>query len=1065
MTAREHSPLGHRPLPGHSWAMLGLLAALPLIAADAPPTPLTITRPTRSDRVSFQREVLPMLQANCLPCHNQTRAKAGLILEAPETMLKGGDSGPALVPGKPADSPLLQAAAHQLEDGAMPPVDNKVNARDLTAEELGLLSLWIEQGAQSEAAEATALNWQTISTNWVSSFAVALTDDGKSVAVARANRIHLYDVKNGRPAVRLIDPKLDGSSQRDLVSALAFSPDGEVLAAAGFREVRLWQRQPVAVQPAWPAGAGINWLAAAFSPDRSQLATLSVDGRLEIREIKDGRIVNSWPIQAAPQAQLVWTPDGHWIATAGTNQTVSVVSIEGKGEPLTQALAANVTALAWFDQGRQLATVVAGTNTIQTWRRPETTLAATGLEPSGERTGHAAAITALAPEAGAGGSFVSAGTDGVVRRWFADPATPPQEIRVEGPVIHLAPAGPGARFMGTLAGGGVTLIEFGETAKASGSFGGDPRLADTLAVVEHELALSRLELARAGTLIGEAETATKSGDEALAKAREKREGHVKALAEKEKELTQQREVETAATKERDELGAELKRIADATQAADKTLEDARATSKSAAEQEGAALVAASLAERLKADLERVRAGLPESDSTEAAAKTRDAFAAATSESAARNAKGTEARAVADRSREELAARAFAAGQRKAEADRAQADLPPRKKLAEERLAAAQKAIPGLNTQLEKARITLDGSAQDFALAEKSVTRATAALAEAKAADEAAKKRIAVAEAQVKELQPEQARVAAVPPAVVAATPAGMAVLTVSASGLASRWELASGVASTTFALADQGPLAVAGIGDHEFIAVLSNAVVRVDTTRAWTLQRTIGSAEATAVSGPFVDRVNALAFSPDGQLLATGGGDPSRAGELKIWGVTNGELVRDLGGIHSDCVMSVAFSPRGEWLITGGADRFARITPVVGDGPRINLEGHTHHVLGVAWQADGSTVATAGADGVVKLWNPKTGERRKNVEDFGKEVTGLRSVGITNQFVAVSGSGQGRVFRSDGEKVRELAATPAFLQAMSATRSGNLVAGAGDDGVLRIWDVATGEQRLSLPPE
>ena len=495
------------------------------------------------------------------------------------------------------------------------------------------------------------------------------------------------------------------------------------------------------------------------------------------------------------------------------------------------------------------------------------------------------------------------------------------------------------------------------------------------------------------------------------------------------------------------------------------MEDARATSKSAAEQEGAALVAASLAERLKADLERVRAGLPESDSTEAAAKTRDAFAAATSESAARNAKGTEARAGAERSREELAARAFAAGQRKAEADRAQADLPPRKKLAEERLAAAQKAIPGLNTQLEKARITLDGSAQDFALAEKSVTRATAELAEAKAADEAAKKRIAVAEAQVKELQPEQARVAAVPPAVVAATPAGMAVLTVSASGLASRWEFASGVASTTFALADQGPLAVAGIGDHEFIAVLSNAVVRVDTTRAWTLQRTIGSAEATAVSGPFVDRVNALAFSPDGQLLATGGGDPSRAGELKIWGVTNGELVRDLGGIHSDCVMSVAFSPRGEWLITGGADRFARITPVVGDGPRINLEGHTHHVLGVAWQADGSTVATAGADGVVKLWNPKTGERRKNVEDFGKEVTGLRSVGITNQFVAVSGSGQGRVFRSDGEKVRELAATPAFLQAMSATRSGNLVAGAGDDGVLRIWDVATGEQRLSLPPE
>jgi len=131
----------------------------------------------------------------------------------------------------------------------------------------------------------------------------------------------------------------------------------------------------------------------------------------------------------------------------------------------------------------------------------------------------------------------------------------------------------------------------------------------------------------------------------------------------------------------------------------------------------------------------------------------------------------------------------------------------------------------------------------------------------------------------------------------------------------------------------------------------------------------------------------------------------------------------------------------------------------------VNLEGHTQHVLDVAWLPDGSTVATAGAEGIVKLWNPKTGERRKNVEGFGKEVTGLKPVGATNQFVAVSGTGQGRVFRADGEKVRDLAAVPAFLQTLAVTRNGSLIAGAGDDGTLYLWDMETEKKRLSLPPK
>ena len=213
------------------------------------------------------------------------------------------------------------------------------------------------------------------------------------------------------------------------------------------------------------------------------------------------------------------------------------------------------------------------------------------------------------------------------------------------------------------------------------------------------------------------------------------------------------------------------------------------------------------------------------------------------------------------------------------------------------------------------------------------------------------------------------------------------------------------------------------------------------------------------------DRVNALAFSPDGTLLATGGGEPSRSGEIKIWNTSDGSPSRDLGSVHSDCVLALAFSPRGDRLASGGADRFARITDVASGKLLRSFEGHTHHVMGVAWLAHGGVLATAGAEGAVKIWNPFTGDRLKNVDGFGKEVTGLRAVGLHPQFVAVAGSGQGRIVRDNGEKIRDLPGAPSFYQAVDTSADGTWAAVAADDGTLRIWDLDSGKERLALPPK
>src|SRR3954453_18830709 len=105
------------------------LAAPSTMAEDA--KPIAIAKPSRTDKVDFEKEILPLFNASCLACHNKTKPKGGLVLETPADIRKGGDGGAAVVPGKPAESHLLKAAAHSGGDdfAPMPPPGNKANAK------------------------------------------------------------------------------------------------------------------------------------------------------------------------------------------------------------------------------------------------------------------------------------------------------------------------------------------------------------------------------------------------------------------------------------------------------------------------------------------------------------------------------------------------------------------------------------------------------------------------------------------------------------------------------------------------------------------------------------------------------------------------------------------------------------------------------------------------------------------------------------------------------------------------------------------------------------------------
>lgn len=93
--------------------------------------------------VDFVRDVRPIFQSRCYECHGEKKQKSGLRLDLKSAALRGGDKhGPDIVPGKPADSPLIHFVTTQDEDEIMPPKGDR-----LTDSELKTLAAWIEQGA------------------------------------------------------------------------------------------------------------------------------------------------------------------------------------------------------------------------------------------------------------------------------------------------------------------------------------------------------------------------------------------------------------------------------------------------------------------------------------------------------------------------------------------------------------------------------------------------------------------------------------------------------------------------------------------------------------------------------------------------------------------------------------------------------------------------------------------------------------------------------------------------------------------------------------------------------
>lgn len=114
------------------------------LAARAPQDPLP---PPAARQVDFAGDVAPILRTACVRCHARGKDRGGFRFDTRELLLRGGDTGPAVVPGRSADSLLIALVAGHDPDMVMPQKGSR-----LTAEQIGVLRAWIDQGAQWPAA-------------------------------------------------------------------------------------------------------------------------------------------------------------------------------------------------------------------------------------------------------------------------------------------------------------------------------------------------------------------------------------------------------------------------------------------------------------------------------------------------------------------------------------------------------------------------------------------------------------------------------------------------------------------------------------------------------------------------------------------------------------------------------------------------------------------------------------------------------------------------------------------------------------------------------------------------
>lgn len=313
-----------------------LLSAL-ACAALLPAVGLAADPPKAAGPVSYHKDIRPLLQQHCQGCHQPAKAQGGYVMTSYDAMLKAGDGGkPGVTPGKPEASFLLDEIRVVKDKAEMPK-----GGTPLKPEQYALFERWIKEGAKDDtpaSAKTKPIDEKhpPVYQSPPVITGLAFSPDGELLAVTGYHEVLLYSADGERLVARLV-----GLSER--VQSIAFSPDGKQLAVAGgdpgrFGEIQIWdvakRKLVLPLTVTFDTVYGVSW-----APDASKVAFGCADNTVRAIDPLTGKQVLQMGTHSDWVLGTVFSRDGLHLASVSRDMSTKLTEVQ------TERFIDNVTSI------------------------------------------------------------------------------------------------------------------------------------------------------------------------------------------------------------------------------------------------------------------------------------------------------------------------------------------------------------------------------------------------------------------------------------------------------------------------------------------------------------------------------------------------------------------------------------------------------------------------------------------------------------------------------------------------------------------------------------------------
>ena len=191
-----------------------------------------------------------------------------------------------------------------------------------------------------------------------------------------------------------------------------------------------------------------------------------------------------------------------------------------------------------------------------------------------------------------------------------------------------------------------------------------------------------------------------------------------------------------------------------------------------------------------------------------------------------------------------------------------------------------------------------------------------------------------------------------------------------------------------------------------------------------------------------------VVFSPDGQMIASGGSD----GTIRLWDTQGNTIAPPLKG-HSAAVRAVVFDPNGQMILSGSEDGTLRLWDTQGSSIGKPFKGHKSWVNSVAFSSDGQTIVSGSEDGTVRIWDIQGNSVGKPFKGHKDSVMSLAFSPDSQIIASASKDANVRLWNIQGNPIgKPLAGHSSVIWSLAFSPDGQTIASGSKDGTVRLWD-------------